>query len=53
MLKLQTAVLPNAARRTNVMTPPPLVGVSPLEGTDSEDAVSSDVALLSVLDKGS
>ena len=53
MLKLHVADLPKDARRTNVMTPPPLVGASPLEGNDSEDAVSSDVALQSVLDKDS
>ena len=49
MLNSHAAVALKAARRTNVMTPPPLVGWSDPGGRDSEDEVSSDVALDAVL----
>ena len=49
MLNLHAAVALKAARRTNVKTPPPLVDMSDPEGSDSEDEISSDVALDAVL----
>ena len=43
MLNEQVTLDPNADRRTNVRTPPPLAAVSASKGSDSEDDVDSDV----------